>query len=78
MLEDIAGPLIILVFMGTFALILAEVTHRTLVAWVGATLVCLIGKVTGSFDEAELAHRGTVYRLGCCPGLAHGQEHHQR
>ena len=69
MLENIAGPLIILVFLGTFALILAEVTHRTLVAWVGATIVCLIGKVTGSFDEAELAHAVDFDVLGLLLGM---------
>ena len=69
MMEDFAGPLIIFVFMGTFALILAEVAHRTLVAWVGATAVCVIGKATGSFSEAELAHAVDFDVLGLLLGM---------
>ena len=69
MMEDFAGPLIIFVFMGTFALILAEVAHRTLVAWVGATIVCVIGKATGSFSEAELAHAVDFDVLGLLLGM---------
>ncbi len=68
-MEEIAGPLIILVFLGTFALILAEVAHRTLVAWVGATVVCVIGKATHSFTEAELAHAVDFDVLGLLLGM---------
>lgn len=68
-MEEIAGPLIILVFLGTFALILAEVAHRTLVAWVGATVVFVIGKATHSFTEAELAHAVDFDVLGLLLGM---------
>ena len=65
----VEGVLILLVFLATFALILAEYAHRTIIVWVGASLVFLVGKFSGSFTEEELFHAIDFNVIGLLLGM---------
>jgi len=48
-----AEQLVLLVFIGAFALILSEKLHRTIAAWIGCVLILFIGKITNVFNLAS-------------------------
>ena len=66
---SVAGALIIFIFLASFALILAEYAHRTIIVWVGASLVFLVGKFSESFTEEELFHAIDFNVIGLLLGM---------